>query len=249
MRNLLIDIGNTRLKWCLGHPADDPVYSTPHREIDLAGALAAWRDFTPERVWLASVGPTGVADRVEELVATLWSLALQRVHADDPVPGVRNGYREPRQLGVDRLLAMTAAVARVPPGVPICVVDCGTASTIDFVSPQGEHLGGFILPGIGMMRTCLLQGTGVPPDGAIAEGEMLGRDTPTAMAMAARLAVVGLIEPFLAGPRAFDTTRQATVVLGGGDAGLIAPLLAHPPIEVAHLVLEGLAIVGATRDT
>jgi type III pantothenate kinase len=76
--------------------------------------------------------------------------------------GVRNGYQQPSQLGCDRFAAVIAAHAMLP-GKNILLANCGTATTIDAVTAQGDFLGGMILPGLGLMAKALARDTAQLP--------------------------------------------------------------------------------------
>jgi type III pantothenate kinase len=138
---------------------------------------------------------------------------------------------------------MVAARARASQA--LCVVDAGTAVTIDFVDPDGQHLGGFILPGRRMFRECLVTNTSIPCDTEIEERAVLGRDTPTAVALAGRYAVVGIVERFVAGPKSLFPGQQVNIFAGGGDADDLMELLPPPCTQLDHLVLRGLAVIAA----
>jgi type III pantothenate kinase len=150
---------------------------------------------------------------------------------------VRNAYREPARLGADRFAALIGAHAHG--AAPCVVVSAGTAISVDLLAQGGKHLGGIIVPGLRLMRDALNAGTaGVhAKPGQIVE---MPDGTDDAVATGSALAAVGAIESLRA-RLAARTEASVRVLLTGGDAALLAPLLA-PPVEVAeHLVLEGLA--------
>jgi type III pantothenate kinase len=169
---------------------------------------------------------------------------VRRVLSTDPVPGIRNGYRRPHQLGVDRLLAMVAVRAQGEGA--FCVVDCGTAVTIDLVDAAGVHQGGLILPGERLARDCLLAGTSIPRDGDIEAGASLGRDTATAVSLGARYAAASTVERAVAAYRERFGGHIGVFVGGGGGDGLL-PLLPAGCIRFPELVLHGLALVAANE--
>jgi type III pantothenate kinase len=97
------------------------------------------------------------------------------VGQDIKVP-IKNNYRYPRQVGQDRLVG--AYAAKVFYGVPLIVVDFGTAITFDVVSKKGEYLGGIIVPGIRLTAESLFKKTALLPKVEIARPkELIGRDT------------------------------------------------------------------------
>lgn len=116
----------------------------------------------------------------------------------------------------------------------LCVVGCGTAVTIDVVM-DGQHQGGYILPGLGLMESCLLQGTQrVRFEEAPLRSVGLGTDTATAVRNGALAAIVALVE------RVVADHGLNRLVLTGGDATAIAGATSHPSEVRADLLLEGL---------
>ncbi len=247
MNALLLDLGNTRWKMARAMGADiGSVVSGSYD--DVAGLLTAAQTpgDSPQMALVASVVDTQTTDRVIDVLARDIRLRVTRIRSTDPMPNLVAGYRRPEQLGVDRLLAMVAVRARSEQ--PFCVVDAGTAVTVDFVDPRGQHLGGFILPGIRMSRDCLLRNTSIPRDDQIDEQALLGRDTPTAVALGIRCAVAGLVERFTIGSAALFPRQEVQVFVGGGDAERFLGLLPKPCFKIDHLVLRGLAAVAASGD-
>ena len=247
MTALLLDLGNSRWKMCIAATDElGPVSAGAYDDRDAVGtALEDSRDGI-DLLLVASVagretGPPFIAHLEREL-----GLAARMVDSTQPMPNVRNGYRKPEQLGVDRLLAMVAA--RAYRDAPLCVIDAGTAVTLDFVDADGQHLGGFILPGIRMFRDCLLANTAIPRDDVVHGGDTVGRDTPTAVALGARYAVGGIVETFLSGSRALFPGREVDIVIGGGDADQFTPLLPKPCSKLEHLVLRGLAVIASRGE-
>ena len=152
--------------------------------------------------------------------------------------GVRNAYAEPERLGVDRWLAMLAGFAEV--GGAVCVLDCGSAITADLVDADGDHRGGYIVPGLAMMRASLLAETDRVRFGAAVTGTggAPGHNTAEAVGGGTLLAAAG----FLAAARArfARDCPGATVLLTGGDAQTIAACVDFPLQLRPQLVLDGL---------
>lgn len=242
---LLLDLGNTRLKWAL----QDEQGWRAHDAL-------AWADVAAlgDRHWralpapLAVLGASVVDDAREQAVATQVRTAFGReVHwlrTPALACGVRNAYREPQRLGVDRFLAMVAARAA---GVGDCVlVGVGTALTLDALRADGQHLGGWIAPGPRLMQQALLGATAqVRPGG---EGVLADAADNTADAVHSGCwhAAAALVERFVArmAPRLGCSPH---VRLDGGDAAALAPLLALPAERVEHGVLQGLAVWAQTQ--
>ena len=246
MSRLLLDLGNTRLKWALRQDDGWRANGAVAWNEDVAGTLAAaWAgQATPSAMFGASV----VDAPREALVAACVDRAFGRepiwLRTPAAACGVRNAYAEPQRLGVDRFLAMVAARAD---GLAPCVLaGAGTALTLDALAADGRHLGGLIAPGPRLMQQSLLGATAqVRPahEGAVVEA---ADNTADAVASGCWLAAAALIERF--------ATRMAPALggapalrLGGGDAEALLPLLARPA-QLAHdSVLHGLAVWAATQ--
>jgi type III pantothenate kinase len=247
LKTLLLDLGNSRWKLSTTIAGELGAVSVGSYG-DPSRLEAALTDVGPgiDRAFVANVAGPVVGPRLVADLERRLGLVAHWVDSTQTMPNVRTGYRKPEQLGVDRLLAMVAA--RAITNRSLCVVDAGTAVTLDFVSAEGQHLGGFILPGIRLFRDCLLANTAIPGDDVVHGGDVLGRDTPTAIAQGARYSVSGIVESFIAGSCSLFPRRQVDVVIGGGDADEFAPLLPEPCSKLEHLVLRGLAVVASHRE-
>ena len=248
MTALLLDLGNSF--WKLAR-SDDVAFSEVlvgrYDELGRLDAAVGAHSGAVDSVWLASVADREKAHAVQRALQRSLAVDVRQVTSTDPMPDLVSGYRKPEQLGIDRLLAMVAARAQTRQ--PLCVVDAGTAVTIDFVDPQGRHLGGFILPGLRMFRQCLLDNTAIPRDQDVEEQALLGRDTPTAVALAGRFAVSGIVEHFLCGRGALFANMRTQTFVGGGDADEFLGLLPPPCNKLDHLVLRGLAVIAGSRKS
>ena len=243
---VLIDLGNTR--WKRGKASCGllgEVRQGLYTEIDAFSAALAELAEGAGSVLLASVVDPARSRALLSVAGDVAPMRVRRVFSTDPVPGVRSGYREPGQLGVDRLLAMVAARSRC--SGPVCVVDAGSAVTIDFVDAGGQHLGGFILPGRRLARECLLARTAIPREAEVEAGARLGRDTPTAVALGSLYAVAGIVERFVCGSDRLFPSAKAKVYLGGGDAAALETLMPVSCERIEHLVLSGLAALAASE--
>jgi type III pantothenate kinase len=171
-------------------------------------------------------------------------LSPQRVEATAEACGVRNGYRDPRQLGVDRWLAVVAAFARVHGAA--CVVDAGTALTVDAVDDTGLHLGGYIVPGLDLMQRALTSSTGDLAERSsvvhAAGRTLLADNTRDAISRGCIAALGALIERAHAALSASSAAPPA-LLLTGGDAAQIEAVLDVASETVPDLVLQGLRLV------
>lgn len=235
---LLVDLGNTRFKWAvLDGDRLSPAQAVVHRGQDLAAILsAAWADGpVPSAVHLASVAAHDKRQLVEDWVRRHWACELREHVSGKSVLGLHNAYRDPVRLGVDRWLALVAAWQDF--GQPICVVDCGSAVTVDILDGEGGHLGGWIVPGLQLMRQALQQGTPLAMAKGVAD-TAFGQDTETGIRNGTAQAIVGLIEQALS-----VSHLSPRLLLTGGDAAEVAHLLNREYEIRPDLVLEGLAAV------
>lgn len=256
--NLLIDIGNTSLRWALfpnGQVGDGlgPMAAVRHGRAVPPDLLAAWEALEPpERVLIANVGGAAVGEAVARVARAYWGREPEFALTRQDCLGLRVAYPEPARLGVDRWLALLAAhgyyAQAAASGVEAAlVVDVGTAATFDCLAPGGQHLGGLILPGIAMMRDSLLAGTHIPAGEPEPAPEPWATDTGAAVTTASLHALAALAERLhqrlwerLSAIAGVQTPRPV-LLLTGGDAHRIAPLIDRPLELVPDLVLRGLA--------
>jgi type III pantothenate kinase len=232
--DLLLDAGNTRLKWGLhdgaGWRGQGAVALGALDE--LAGVLEAAGPI--RRVLGANVAGAEVAARLAGLLAAR-SLEPEWVRPVESAFGVHNRYLDPSRLGADRWAALIGA--RALHGAAALVVTSGTATTADVLDGAGVFQGGVILPGLDLMRSSLARDTAQLP---LADGrfEPLPRRTVDAIASGCLHAQLGAIERMF---RLVEAETVAVCLLNGGAAVSLAPLLEIPLRRVDNLVLEGLA--------
>lgn len=237
---LLIDAGNSRLKWWLARPATGAVVARGNRSWpDWRADLAAWLAHAPGQALISCVaGPERAAALRAELAERVPELRWLVAEAD--AHGLRNRYQPPASLGADRYAALVAALHR---RLGDClVVGVGTALTADMLTGDGEFLGGCIVPGPYLMRSALATGTaGVAP--IMASGAIFPRDTGEAVATGIGLALAGVVLGLRERLIRLRGAAPAIVVAGGARAPVLAVLAENgvDVVEVEDLVLEGLA--------
>jgi type III pantothenate kinase len=242
---LLLDIGNSFIKWCW---LDDgqlfDVGEVLHADDELARVLDdEWRDLPqPTAVWVSNVAGDELAEALGQWLQQRWGLLPHYATSSEAWGEVRNAYDEPGRLGVDRWLALLAAYEISKQAV--CIIDCGTAITVDVMASSGQHLGGLIVPGLGMMRDSLYAGTdGVQK--AVAESPasgLLACDTAGAVEGGSLYAAVAFIDRVCADMEK-ELDEPMTCILTGGDALDILPLLNAELEHEPTLVLQGLALI------
>ncbi|WP_430387452.1 type III pantothenate kinase [Dyella sp. 20L07] len=238
---LLLDLGNTRLKWALRDGAGWHAQGAVSWSEDVALSLhAAWRGLPAlHDAFGASVVDGGREAQVAAVVAACFARTTEWLRTPAEACGVRNAYAEPVRLGVDRFLAMVAARAE---GLAPCVLaGAGTALTLDALTVDGQHLGGLIAPGPQLMQQALLGATArvqVERPGEVLD---VADNTPDAVASGCWQAAAALIERFVA-HMSPSLGGAPQLVLGGGDAEALLPLLSMPAKLSSDAVLRGLAV-------
>ncbi len=235
---LLIDCGNRYLKW-----RTLPTHRSgriDHRN-SLSPLRQAWHELPPiQQVWIASVASRATAATLQQLIESQWGCPLHWVTASAHALGVRNGYRNPKQLGVDRWLGLLAAPTHIADTAKAALIaDCGTAVTLDLLTAEGEHHPGPILPGLDGCYTCLLATTNIPNPPA--------EETEQAMRAGAKLALSAAIDRY---HRQWRERLPAGVqlLLTGGDAPTLLPHLEEPGQWLPELLLDGLARLAQAHD-
>lgn len=248
---LLLDAGNSRLKWAtLRHGHFERGGSFEHG-AGMPGELAsaAWGELdAPESVLVANVAGEPLRRALNSWVKRHWKLIPEYLQSTAEAFGIRNAYREPQRLGIDRWLALLAA--RELYSGPLCVIDCGTALTLDVLAQDDRHLGGLIIPGMRLMQEALTgRAEGIRQQIQEASHEqvtLLGTDTGSAVAGGTLYAEVAVIDRVLNDLRA-EVGQSLRCVLTGGDAPRLQPLLAFRTEHQPDLVLLGLARVARSR--
>lgn len=235
---LLIDAGNSRIKWAFARDSAWPQRGV----VELADTDSLARQFAalpaPARILVSNVAGDAVAQQIRAACAA-WQRPLEFVAAQAEQCGVRNCYAQPAQLGSDRWAALIAAWHQMH--AACLVVHCGTATTVDALSADGEFRGGLILPGIELMQQSLAAAAS-ELDTMSGEWRAFPCNTADAMASGAIQATCGAIRAQyeLLG-------RSGRCLLAGGAADSIASYLGLPHERVDNLVLHGLQIIGTGK--
>lgn len=237
--NLLLDLGNSRLKWALydNKTLIKQGKSLPHSDLSATALTALWQDVHPEKIGVSSVAKTDLLRCIESVMDDLWGDCAVRFYAQTQSNAfdVQNGYLHPEKLGVDRWLALIAT--RQKTLTHTCIVDCGTAITIDILNANGHHEGGLICAGLNLMQNALARHTADLPFSTQTHPIGLAKETNAAIYSGTLFAACGLIEHIMA-----KQPKNTTLLLTGGDAPLLATQLNYPCTIEAELVLEGLAL-------
>jgi type III pantothenate kinase len=266
MSTLLIDAGNTRIKWARLRAAKrGPVRALAwsarninHLAKQVLGDGDQW-----QQVLVASVAGVAVNAALRRAASAAGAPAPTFMHSTSQLAGVTNAYRVPAHLGVDRWLAMIGARAQWPRQA-LCIVSIGTAITVDVLDSRGRHRGGWIIPGPRLMvdallaRTALIRQRANAPSARGARGAaaraaagLWARDTRSAIEMGALQASDAVVSH--AHREAARLLKQPVLlVLSGGGASASANArgrasAAANSIHAPQMVLDGLAVLAAQR--
>jgi type III pantothenate kinase len=243
MTLLLVDIGNSRVKWARCEAGE---LGTQRAAAYADWSTAQWRTelFGGQpirRVLAASVAGDACLAKLDAATRDATGRGVERITTQRAAAGVVNGYADPRLLGVDRWLAVIGAYRRV---AGACVVaDIGTAATIDVVAGDGRHCGGYIVPGPQLMVASLLDGTRDLASFRATSPPGLGADfadnTRDAIERGCRVALAAWVERCLGDAERLVGVRPRLLLTGGALPELL-PYLAVEGEAVPDLVLRGL---------
>jgi type III pantothenate kinase len=251
---LLIDAGNSRIKWALVAPDGSRLHAGAMDHVREAGEKASPDEWStlpqPCGAWISNVAGAEVGERLEALIDAHWpGLSRTVVRACAQQGGVTNSYATPDALGSDRWAGMIGAHAAYP-GEPLLIATFGTATTLEALRADGTFVGGMIAPGFTLMMRSLGEHTAQLPivAGGMADAAQPGiafaTDTRRSISAGCALAQAALIE------RAWADLQDAwkmpvRLVVSGGAAAEVTAALKVPHTRHDALVLAGLALIAA----
>jgi len=257
---LVLDVGNTNTVLGVFEPKPDGqaaghygrliahwrVSTTKTQTVDEYGVL--FRNlFAMNGLKVGSVQGTVISSVVPPLDSTLRDMC-ERYFQIKPLfiePGVKTGmpvhYDNPAEVGADRIVNSVAAFEKF--GGPCIVVDFGTATTFDVVSPKGEYLGGVITPGIGISADALFERTARLPRVDIRKPpRVLATNTVNSLQSGLYYGYLGLIDGILERLMA-ELGSDVKVVATGGLASLMGGGSKYIREVDDLLTLDGLRII------
>lgn len=242
---LELDCGNSFIKWRVLDfdgvtPVEGGVVGT---DSALLASLSDTDKFQLKKCRLVSVRTPQETDSLVALLIDVFGVSVSRAVPVRELAGVKNGYNDYERLGLDRWLALLGGF-HLASGACL-VLDFGTAVTADFVAADGEHLGGFICPGMPLMRNQLRTHTRrIRYDDTAAERahESLapGRETVEAVERGCMLMLRGFVLTQLELAKEY-WGNDFVVFLTGGDANLVSGVVPDAKV-VPDLVFVGLAM-------
>lgn len=249
LKLLLVDIGNTQMVFGLYQGGELLAHWRLSSERTQTPDELAWQlhgMFEQSRNSADHINGILVASVVPHLDAPLAEACLRVcglgpafVGSADVKTGMAVDYKNPREVGADRIV--NAVAAREKFGAPAIVLDCGTATTFDIISPEGHYAGGLILPGVEVSLEALCRRAAKLPEVSFESTDtLIGRDTASSMQAGSYWAAVDGIAGLIHRLHQLPGYEKAPVIATGG---LIPPLLNDiPAIEhhEPHLTLTGL---------
>ncbi len=243
---LLVDIGNTNIKWAQFVTELGSHKSIGYKNQDIQKLLnQQWGKLEkPAVVYVANVGSSDIGVELSRWVGEKWSCPLHFIKSTASAAGVTNGYDFPEQLGVDRWLAVIAAYNIFK--TDVCVFDCGTAITLDLVNAKGLYQGGLIFPGISLLQTSLV----VNAAGCIAtqsgnlnfNNHIVATNTNDGILLGSINAALSIIQ-YQRIRLTEEFHLNPTFVITGGDAPLLLLSLPSAYHYLPDLVLQGLSLL------
>ena len=230
---LLVDAGNSRIK---SLALADVKSRDPDVFQGTENFLSSLNTDFVTHIFFANVGKQEISENILAFCAQK-NISCSEITTEKNAFGITNSYANEKKMGVDRWLAMLAAEEMT--SLPFCVMDLGTAITCDFVA-NGQHLGGWIVPGFHMMQDALVKNTArVTAANEIPSEITLGTDTEKCVSAGCHAAVNGVYLSAI-GYLASKQSKFA-VIIGGGDKNMLAINVSADTILSANLVVHGLA--------
>ena len=253
---LAVDIGNSRIKWAIFHgdlikDSGSSAYSHENFENELDSSCLP---DSLDSVMVSCVAGESIKNRFEKWGHKKSYTSIDFAISHKRQNGIVNSYLQAEKMGVDRWLAMVAAFREYASNESelICVIDCGTAITLDVLSSDGEHKGGLIMPGYQVMIQSLVQGTEnikQEKKGVLEETKCtgLGNSTVDALVKGCGQIIVqglsGIIDSYQK-----ESAPGLCCILTGGDAQWVSAALAIENVHDPFLVLKGLNVVSKNQD-
>lgn len=249
---LMIDAGNTRIKWATSDP--DQIQQTKQigqfaqfgslASDDARGLAREWKELSRHQFSNVIISNVAGIARSQAIEAALDQYAPQAERiwfaSSTCVAGLHNDYRNPAQLGCDRFASAIGARCLFP-GRPLVVATCGTATTVDAVSPDAHFLGGMILPGLALMARSLYGNTAqLPVVGTEVQlTASFADNTQDAIIAGCVTAQAGAIVRAVGDMQARFNKQPVQLLVSGGAGRMLAPFL---PVD--HQVVDNLVLVG-----
>lgn len=247
--SLLVDIGNSAIKWTLSSSSgllamsraqypeniSDEFFSTCFQGLEPPNEIIA-SCVAHEDVWQAFVKACDKS----------WAKEAHKIESLKEGFGVINAYKDASSLGADRWCALLGGKANTD--YAFMVIDAGSALTIDVVNESGKHLGGYIVPGLNMIKQSLgIQTAQVQVESGVSEPRSLslGKSTTDCVEAGSYMSVISMLEAVF--EKESKRFKKFQVYITGGNAEEISGLLSFTCVMIPDLVLCGLAVIAANE--
>lgn len=248
MNYILIDAGNSCLKLSIRDESDNiEIYFNIFDYNNLYETLVdQLSNFIISNVVISNVNKPLISNIISDVTFSLWNIEPYIVITQQNKYGISTIYKNFRLLGSDRWLTLIAAKHEYDSD--ICIIDCGSAVTVDVLTKNGKHLGGFITPGLNMSREALGLNTGNLPiisssDNNISnKSNFLATNTRDAISAGTLYQLGTYLEKIISEVKN-EVCQDIKCIITGGDAIILQKLIAHHLIYREKLVLDGLDIL------
>ncbi len=254
---LLIDIGNTRIKWCCIESQEripttlDLNAVAHHHDFSNAIKECFGRDSelltnntqTIQQVVVSNVAGESASNALLDFSLSQWGIKPDFVHVSRRVVGIDNHYEVLSELGVDRWVAVIGARSRILTGAVI-IVNCGTAITVDVLTEDDQYLGGVILPGFQLASAALSQADGIAAistsETEFSKNKVIGKRTKECVRLGVFAACVGGVEKVIDSIQEGVVGASASILLSGGAAPLFLDASRLDCEYDANVIMRGL---------
>ena len=248
---LVVDVGNTNI--VLGVYEGNILKNSfrigtdINKTSDEYGAIIA-QLFLIDNIRFSSIEDVIISSVVPEVMHSLENFVMKYIQKTPMIigPGIKTGinikYENPSQVGADRIVNAVAGVEKY--GVPLILIDFGTATTFCYINAKGEYLGGAITPGIKISSEALFQRASKLHKVEIIETtEVIGRNTTTALQAGIFFGYVGMVDNIVEKMIEESGEKNVKVVATGGLSSLIIAETKNVSIVDKNLTLEGLKMI------
>lgn len=233
---ILVDVGNTRTKYIF----ENDGALNKKQIINNEQLVSSWFDVNlvkANEIIIASVSQPGITQNFQKW-ANKNNINIRIVESERERFGITNCYDNPEQLGVDRWLALIGGSTRYP-NKSLLIIDAGTATTIDLLSKNGQHQGGWIFPGIDSLFSRVLKSTTkVNAQKKHIPEILFGKNTSACVNNGCWAATVGLVKQAIIQAEHIEPIDH--IILLGGNANSLANILSEPVIILDNLIMEAL---------
>lgn len=241
---LLLDIGNSNIDWAVENKNGiQKIHKFSYQKKKLPSKYDAHICLKkkPDAILLSCVVDKLLIKNIQLWSKRKWNIIPWQAKVSSYFNELKNGYDDTSKMGVDRWLAMIAAWEKYKEA--LCVVDCGTAVTVDLIDSYGQHIGGYIVPGIELMQKTLISNADKIKVNISNEVNIqIPKNTKNAIRNGASLATIAMIDNSVKLLRK-KTKKMPKCIITGGMGKQIRPYLNKYFKLDNKLVLRGLSIM------